>query len=250
MSSLNKGLDILRLLGEPPYELSLSEIATQTDLGKSGLYKILSSLREKNFVIQDPSSRKYHLGPILLRMGSVYSRLIGIENIAEPVLRHLHGILGESLYISIWEGDRAYPAVKKCSPGSVYDANDFIGKSLPIHSGASAKLLAAYQDEQRVHQLLIESELDPRTPYTPTDVEEILVEYREIRERGYAVEDQCFSLGVFCLSVPIFARNGKVWCALSLGVHSESVTAERVKMWLQCLRDGAEEISSQLQLRR
>ena len=250
MSSLNKGLDILRLLGESPYELSLSDIAAQMDMGKSGLYKILCALKEKNFVVQDPSSRNYHLGPILLRMGNVYSRLVGIEAIAEPVLRHLQGVMGESLYISIWEGDRAYPAIKKCAPGSVYDANDFIGKSLPIHSGASAKLLAAYQDEQRVHQLLIESDLDARTPYTPTDPAKILEEYREIRERGYAVEDQSFSLGVFCLSVPIFARNRKVWCALSFGTHREDVTPEKVTWWLQQLRDGAEEISNRLQLRR
>ncbi len=250
MSSLTKGMDILRLLGESPYELSLSEIAAEMDLGRSGLYKLLSALKDKNFVVQDPSSRKYHLGPILLRMGNVYSGLIGIEKIAGPVLDHLVRIMGGSLYISIWEGDRAYPAYKCCKTGSVYDVKDFIGKSLPIHSGASAKLLAAYQDEHRMHQLLLESELDLRTPYTVTDVEDVLREYRQIRQRGYAVEDQCFSLGVFCLSVPIFGRNSKVWCALSFGVHSEEASPERVAGWLQSLRDGADEISVQLQLRR
>lgn len=250
MSSLEKGLDILRLLGESPFELSLSEISATLKMGKSGLYKILVSLKEKNFVVQDPSSRKYHLGPILLRMGNVYSRLIGIEQIADPVLSHLLGVLGESVYISIWEGDRAYPACKKCRSGGVYDANDFIGKSLPIHSGASAKLLAAYQDEGRIHQLLLESDLVQRTPYTLTDIEEILREYREIRQQGYAVEDESFNLGVFCLSVPVFGRNQRVWCCLSMAAPRNVADPEKTQIWLQHLRDGAEEISSQLQLRR
>jgi DNA-binding IclR family transcriptional regulator len=219
-------------------------------MGKSGLYKVLTSLKAKNFVIQDPSSRKYHLGPILLRMGNVYSGLIGIEKIAEPVLSHLLRILGQSVYISIWEGDRAYPACKKCPIGGVYDANDFIGKSLPIHSGASAKLLAAYQDEGRIHQLLLESDLIKRTPHTLTDIHDILQEYRQIREQAYAVEDESFSLRVFCLSVPIFGRNGSVWCCLSMAAQREAADEQRVQLWLQNLRDGAEEISTQLQLRR
>lgn len=250
MSSLDKGLDILRLLGESPFELSLSEISSALSMGKSGLYKILGSLKEKNFVVQDPSSRKYHLGPIVLRMGNVYSGLIGIEKIAEPVLTYLRELIGESVYISIWEGDRAYPACKKSRPGGVYDATDFIGMSLPIHAGASAKLLAAYQHEGRIEQLLLQSDLVQRTPRTLTDISEILEEYRQIREQGYAIEDESFSLGVMSISVPIVGRNQSVWCCLSMAAPRESVDEEKIHRWIHNLRDGAEEISAQLQLRR
>jgi len=250
LSSLQKGLDILRLLADPPFSYTLSEMALATGMGKSGLYKILSSLRDKNFVVQEISSKKYHLGPIVLRMGNVYSRLIGIEDLAEPVLSHLCQVLGETVYISIWEGDRAYPACKKCRPGGIYDANDFIGKSVPINAGASAKLLAAYQDRDRIKKLLDESDLKPVTPYTMTSSSEIMEEYEVIRSQGYAVEDQGFSLGEWCLSVPIFDKNGEVHCALSVGAPREAVSEDLIPVWLQRLKDGADEIGMQMQLRR
>ena len=134
MSSLATGLDVLRALAEPPFNYTLSELATSMNIGRSGLYKILSQLREKNFVHQDRSSKKYHLGPVMLRMGNVYSGIIGIEKIAAPILSYLCKTIGESVYISIWEGDRAYPVFKCCRPDGIYDTKDFIGKNIPINA--------------------------------------------------------------------------------------------------------------------
>lgn len=250
MSSLLKGMEVLRVLAEPPFNYTLSELSSTMGMGKSGLHKILSTLKEKNFVVQEGSSKKYHLGPVVLRMGNVYSKLIGIEDIASPVLSNLCQVLGETVYISIWEGDRAYPACKCCRPGGIYDANDFIGKSVPINAGASAKLLAAYQDREFIQGLLLRTELTARTPYTLTSIPEILEEYDRIVKQGYSIEDQSFSLGVWCLSVPIFGKNRAVDRCLSVGAPVEAIGEGIFPVWLQRLRDGADEIGTQLQLRR
>lgn len=250
MSSLATGLDVLRALAEPPFNYTLSELATSMNIGRSGLYKILSQLREKNFVHQDRSSKKYHLGPVMLRMGNVYSGIIGIEKIAAPILSYLCKTIGESVYISIWEGDRAYPVFKCCRPDGIYDTKDFIGKSIPINAGASAKLLAAFQNPEKVKKLLEKYELDQRTPYTLTSIPEILEEFKAIRAQKYAVEDQSFSLGVWCMSIPIYGRNQEVTTCLSVGAHKKDVTDEKFALWLQQLNNGADEIGTQLQLRR
>ena len=53
MGSLDKAMSILKHLGDPPYEFSLSELASFVDIGKSGAFKILKTLQAHNFVIQD-----------------------------------------------------------------------------------------------------------------------------------------------------------------------------------------------------
>ncbi len=249
MSSLIKGMDILRTLAEPPFYYNLSELASSMNMGKSGLYKILSSMKDKNFVVQDRSSKKYHLGPVVLRMGNVYSRITAINEISDPILANLCEALGETVYISIWEGDRAYPVCKRCRPGGLYETNDFIGKNIPINAGASAKLLAAYQDRWKIEELLKNTEMEKRTPYTETSIAKIMEEYKTIRAQAYAVEDQSFSLGVWCLSVPISGRDGRVDHCLALGTTKESVTDSLIPIWLQRLRDGAEEIGLAIQLK-
>ncbi len=250
MSSIDKALTILRLLGDPPYEMGLSEIARELNLPRSGVHKILAALKEQHFVTQNPESKKYHLGAIVLRLGKVYSRLIGLEEITLPVLQELCSLTGESVYISVWEGDRAYPAVKCSRSGGVYDYQDFIGKSLPVNSGASAKLLFAFQGREAVESMISSMPLEKRTPYTEMDPSCLLKEYEHIRFQEYAEEWETFNLGEVSFSVPIFGKNKRVWCCLSLAAPKEHVTDEKVILWLRHLRSGAEDISYKLQFRR
>ena len=250
MSSLEKALLLLKRLGEPPYELGLSEIAVHAGIGKSGAYKLLRTMQEQNFVIQDHSSKKYHLSPIMLRLGNVYGHFKGIGETAPPILAHTSRAVGETTYITIWEGDRAFPAYKHRVPGGVYDVNDFIGKSIPLNSGGSAMLLCAYQDPEHIRSLLDASELERRTPYTLVDRDVLMEEYRKIRDQGYALEDEVFNIGVLSLAVPVFDRERAVRISLAMAPPKKHATEGKIVEWLHLLKDGAEELSYKLQFRR
>lgn len=249
MSSLEKSLLILKRLGDPPYELSLSDIADHIDMGKSGAFKLLNIMKNHNFVIQNKTSKKYHLGPIMLRLGNVYGRFNGIQEIAKPILTHITETLGETTYISIWEGERAFPAYKKYLPGGIYDYNDFIGKSLPLNAGGSAMLLCAFQDPSHIREILDSIELEQRTPFTLTDRDLLMEEYRKIREQGYVIEDETFSLGILSIAVPVFDKSNMVGACLALAARKDHATEEKISEWLQVLRNGAEELSYKLQFR-
>ncbi len=249
MSSLEKSLIILKRLGDPPYELSLSELASHIGIGKSGTFKLLHVMKNHNFVIQDTSSKKYHLGPIMLRLGNVYSRFKGIEQIAKPILSHITEKFQETTYITIWEGDRAFPAYKKSLKGGIYEYNDFIGMSLSLNAGASAMVLCAFQDPDHIREILGSLKLEKRTPFTVTDVDLLMEEFSRIRERRYALEDEIFSLGVLSLAVPVFDRDNSVWSCLALAAPKAHATEQNITKWIQALRDGAEELSYNLQFR-
>lgn len=250
LSSLDKGIRILKLLGEPPYEYGLKEISENLDMGRSGAFKLLDALRAEHVVIQDRSTKKYHLGPVVLRLGRVYGQLKGLEELADPILAYIHRSSGETTYLTLWEGDRAFPAYKKSTSEGIYGYNDFIGKSIPVNSGASAMALCAFQGGEKIAALLGQAELPKRTPLTETDPERLTALYETIRQKGYAFEDRTFSLEHVSLAVPVFDRNGEVWSCLCLSAATERATEERITQWLQLLKDGAEELSLKLQFRR
>jgi len=249
MGSLDKAMSILKHLGDPPYEFSLSELASFVDIGKSGAFKILKTLQAHNFVIQDFLTKKYHLSPIMIRLGNVYGRLKGIEEIIRPVLSYISRTLGETTYITVWEGDRAFPAYKNVVRGGCYDAADFIGTSIPLNSGGSAMVLCAYQDGELMRKILSTAELEKRTPFTIMDRECLLEEYGKIRERGYAIEDETFSLGEITLAVPIFAQEGVVIASLGLSAPKHHLPEEKIPEWIHILKKGAEEISISFRFR-
>lgn len=249
MSSVNKALQVLRKLGEPPFEYTLTELSAELNLTRSNLFKILKDLENNFFVIKESYSKKYHLGPINLRLGTVYSKLTGFNEIAKPVLKHLCEIMGETVYTCIWEGDRVVVLDKETCPGSLYDRNDFIGKSLPVNCGSSGKLLFAYQGSGKTRDLLKEIVLQKRTVNTVMDKEKLLEEFLKIREQGYSFEDETFDMGVIGLSVPIFSKTGEVLFCLSMNSEKNENNLARVPFWLRNLQSAAENISYHLQFR-
>ncbi len=249
MSSLGKALRILKALAEPPFEYSLTELSEHMNIGKSGLYKLLQELRNEHFVVQNRSTKKYHLGPISLRLGKVYSRYIGFEEIAGPILDHLLKAINETVYVAVWEGDRVVVVCKRTRPGALYEMNDFIGQSLPVNGGSSGRLLTAFQDPDVIDEILDKTELEKRTPYTIEDREELLKDYEKIRQEGYCVEDQTFSLGVMGISVPITDKSGSVPACLAMNAARTEENMKKVPVWLQLLKDAAQEFTYKLQFR-
>jgi len=250
MNSAEKLIYILKRLGEPPYEMGITELAHEMQVSKSCIHKIVTTLVEENLIVQNPTSKKYFLGPMLFRLGSVYSDLKGIWDIAKPVIKRLAVSTKQSVYIGIWDGTQAFMAYKIDGSSDFTLFKGLTGKKTQIHAGVAGKVLGAYQDIALINKLLDEEELEPKTPRTIVTREGILNEYRRIREQGYGISDEEHTVGVFGIGVPILDKNGKVWSCLCLGGRKAFFSEENTHLWIHNLKDGAEEISYRLGFRR
>jgi IclR family KDG regulon transcriptional repressor len=110
-------------------------------------------------------------------------------------------------------------------------------------------LLTAYLPEARIQRILKTRTIEKKTPYTETDPEKLMEEYRKIKKQGYAVSIEENRVGAFGMAAPIRDRHGKVWACLSLVGPRETFTPDVVDEWLSLLRDGADEISRRLGFR-
>jgi len=77
----------------------------------------------------------------------------------------------------------------------------------------------------------------------------LLKDYEAIRVNGYCVEDQTFSLGVMGISVPVFGKDGKVFACLAMNAPRTDENMEKVPLWIQLLKDAANDFSYKLQFR-
>jgi IclR family KDG regulon transcriptional repressor len=247
---LDVAITIVKLLGESPYEYSLTEIANQVGTGKSRVYKILVTLCEESLVVKNPKTKTYHLGPVVFRLGSVYSDLKGIWEIARPIMKEIADTTKQSVYVGIWDGSQAFMAYKIDGSEDFTLYKGLTGKKTQINAGVAGKVLAAYQDPDLIEAILENNELQKKTPKTITEKGQILKEYEIIRSQGYAISDEEHTLGLYAIGVPVFDRNGQVWSCLCLGGRKQFFSKENVQEWILFLQEGAEEISHRLGFRR
>lgn len=245
MNSTEKVLWLLKRLGNPPYAMSLTTLAEELACGRSGVYKLLSSLVKDGFLVQDQENKKYSLGPALYRLGMLYSDLRGISRIAQPILRRLADETGETVSLAVREGDDAILLTKIESPHAIRLLGK-TGQKYPFNAGAIGKLLAAYHDPERMEELLRKTELVKVTPTTITDHHQLWEEYRNIRLQGYAHSNEENTLGAFGISAPIYERPGIVSTCLCIAGPKERFTPERIQKWTLAVTLGAQEISQLL----
>lgn len=248
MTSLGKGLQILKYMTEPPYEYGVSEIAEKVGIVKSGAHKLLVDLLNNGFVIQNKRTRQYRLGPAVYRLGTVYSEMRGIIEASDNVIKGISSVTGTSVLLGLRDADEAFLAYKIDPPGA-FSYRGQVGRAFPLHAGALGKLLGAYMETRDAQRILDSAGLRKITSITVTDRETLFQQYSQIRRQGY-----CLALGenidgAFGLAVPIFDRNMEVWSCLCAAGPRELYKPELKEDWLRLLREGAKEISYKLGVR-
>lgn len=253
IGSIEKALGVFNLLRKAPYSMNLTEIAAGLNMSKPGALKILRVLEENAFLLKDPQSKHYSLGPALFRLGNLYREQKGITEIVQPVLYQLTDFTKATSYLTLWEKDEAFLILVEENlkePCYALKGGVVFGDAIPIHCGASAKLLAAYQDKALVTGILEKRGLERKGSRTIVSMEDLFGEYASIREKGYALSEDEYEEGLIALSVPIPASGNGVRMALSISGNKAWLSREGILEHLPLLQQGARQVAYKLAFRK
>lgn len=245
LTPIEKALMILETMSNHPDELKVAELSEITQLNRTTVHRILQELLAKDWVIQNFKTKKYIIGPMAFHVGMAYTNNNNIEPKILEVLDKISAQVKESVGYAIREGDKVI-SLYEVEIHQPYKMNYHPGKFYPINRGCYAKCLMAYNDQERVKQLLSEQKFEKVAPNTLTGPEEILCEFEKIRGQGYVVSNEEVAPLVAGVGVPVFDKSGKVKgclaCAFLKGQDFES----KLQTYLEIFRRGAEEIERYL----
>src|SRR5579871_5744825 len=136
---------ILRAVTEAPNGLTLSEVATVTELPSPTVHRFLKSLVDAGFVERKELTKRYGYGPVLIQLGlAARSADYGAES-EENGLRKLRDRWQECFYLSM-QIDGSVVCVRSTETTDPIRMSIFVsvGRRLPMHSSAAAKAIVAY----------------------------------------------------------------------------------------------------------
>lgn len=197
--SLERAFELLEHLADAGGEMTLSELTDAAGLPMPTTYRLLRTLVEGGYVWQGPT-RRYALGPRLIRLGEAASRLLGAR--ARPVLAELVGEVGETANMALLEGDEVVYVAQVPSRHSVRMFTE-VGRRVKPHSTGVGKALLAQLPKETAQEILRRTGLPAATPRTITDPAVLMAELDRVRAQGYAVDDEEQELGVRCVAVPV-----------------------------------------------
>ena len=240
VQSLDRALQLLEQLADAGGSMRLAELEAATGLPLPTIHRLIRSLVHNGYVRQEPS-RRYALGPRLIRLGESAGRALG--SWAVPRLTALVTEIGETANMAVLEGDAVVYVAQAPSAHSMRMFTE-VGRRVPAHCTGVGKALLSQLTDEKVLALLRRTGMPAQTPRTHTDPTAMLSELSEIREQGWAIDDAEQEIGVRCIAVPLLGA--PALAALSVSGPSGRITMGRVAQIAPVLQIAATELAEDL----
>jgi IclR family KDG regulon transcriptional repressor len=248
VQSVDRALSILDLLKDHNDGLGITELANRMDLAKSTIHRLLASLKKHGYVRQDPLTEHYLLGLKLIEMGSIVTQSLEIRKIASPIMNKLVQETGETSHLVVLEDGEVVYIEKIESPYTIR-MYSLIGRRAPVHCTGVGKAIIAHLPEEKVRQIAEHRGLPRFTENTITNLDDLLVHLREIREKGYSFDREEHETGIYCVAAPVFNHKGEPVAGLSVSGPIMRMDEEKVKFCMDRVVHYAKEISKNLGFR-
>jgi len=237
---IDRAAALLDAIARYPEPVSLKVLGAETGLHPSTAHRILASLADNGFVERDAAGH-YRLGLRLLQLGVRLHGDVDVRALARPVMAALCERLGETINLTIREGDQVV-YIDKATPSRSIHVHQLIGARAPLHVTAVGKLMLAAGGEAAIRAYAERTNLPAYTRNSITDVERLIAECNAALTQGYALDNQEAELDVGCIGVLLLAGGGRVAGGLSV-----SAPIERRQMdWIEPLTAAGRDLSEQL----
>ncbi len=245
-STADRAIDVLLLFDDAHLHLTAAEVSEQLKMPRSTTYRYLQSLRSNQLIEEDESGGRFRLGPRLLQLARVARKGIGLSEVALPSMEALAARTGETVLLTRSSGDHVVCLERVESQHRVALSYER-GHVLPLHAGASAKVLLAFLPEQEIDTILGSLTLTRYTERTVTDKEVLRQQLREIRAAGFVVTDGEVDEGVRGVAAPIFGPDGRVVAGLSIAGPSFRLGDDTLPEAIRAVQEYAAAIGKKLE---
>ena len=245
VQSAERIFQVVEMLAEHG-EMGLMEISAALGLHKSTVHRLLMSLVYMGYAKQDAETQKYMLSYKIVSMAGKILDRMDILKVAKPYMERLSDLSGETVHLLQREENNILYIYKIEAKVGTIRMVSHVGMVHPMYCSGVGKAIMATLPEKEVKQIWNESIIEKKTEHTITDYEEMKRVLAEVRESGYALDDEENEEGVRCIAASLRDYHNEVRYAFSISGPVSRMTRERVEELSVDVKKVQEELSREL----
>lgn len=225
--AVDRSLTLLVLLAGVPAGMEASALARAAGLHVSTVFRILQTLKVRNFVVEAPGGL-YKIGPRAFEVGNSFLRNTSLQSEGQQIAERLAAETGETASVGILDSDEVlYLAIAHGQRELGIQSN--VGTRHPLYCTALGKVLLAGLNWPDARALLSRIERIRKTENTIVDVDRLGEELRTVAAQGYALDAEERILGVRAVAAPVRDHSGRVIAAISAAGPAFRITGENLE---------------------
>ncbi len=240
VQSIDRAFDIIELLSKESRSIAMTEIGRRLNLHKSTVHRLLSSLRDRGYVEKETGTGNYKLGLGFVELASLYLNSLELKTEASPFLNQLTKQTGQTTFLATRDGAEIV-YIDKVETYNSLRRYTIIGKRLPMHATSLGKAMLSGFSDKEIEELYPDKKLAVMTKKTVPTADALMAEIRQIRERGWSIDDEESEKGTRCVGAPIFDYRDRVIAAVSLAwdmtIHPDITWNDYARQVVKCAAD-------------
>ena len=220
-------LDLLELYHGNHAELGVSTLSRMMMLSRNKVFRLLSTLKSRNYIEQNTHTEKYRLGAKTLELRQSFVRHMRRFDSVRSLLKIMAGECNETVCYTVLDNGNVL-TLDKIESRHVYRAAPEVGKLLPSYCTAAGKIMLAQLAVAVQEHYLSTQRFERYTLQTITDIDLVRSELRESARKGYAVARDELCQGMSSVASVIRDHTLGTVGAVTLVCPSVRLTEERL----------------------
>jgi IclR family pca regulon transcriptional regulator len=246
IKSLEKAVNLICFLSQHGSPLKLEDLVKISGVKKTSCFRILQTLTKVGFISKDPETSGYFIGPKMISIGLSAARKSSIRELALPFMKEIREKTGTTVNLAILSGPEVI-FVERLQSAHILEANLRIGSRLSAHLSSMGKAMLAYLSEVQLEDILRQIHFEKKTVKTISSIKVLKDELKNIRQKGFALNDEELEAGLFAIAAPLRNQAGMAIAAMNISFplirHSRQ---EALKTFCPLLLEACRNISSLL----
>jgi len=218
LSTLEKGLSVLKSFSRDRSKMTLSEVARVTKLNPAVARRCLITLLEMGYVGKVDNT--FFLRPRVLELSTPFVESFNIDNLIRPPLQQLRDQTGDSASFAVLSGsDILY--ITHVSTYRVIRTQAATGTRFPALATSLGRAILSAHSDGEIDAFLYKYPLTAMTKYTTTDPASLRTAILEARTIGFSMVSDQLDYGITSIACPVvipsFGAIGAINCSSSTG---------------------------------
>jgi IclR family KDG regulon transcriptional repressor len=239
---VSRALDLIEQLSQSPKPMGLTELSKSVELSKSTVSRLLATLQSRGYVEKVEPNGKYTLGPKLISLVSCHIGSLELQTEARPYLSLLASDLNLTTHLGILDGNEVI-YIEKLDRFPTKQLYSQIGYRVPAYCSSLGKCLLARYSGEELERIMGGTRFQTYTARTIPTLEALKEQLRRIRDQGWAMDDQEYTVGHMCVGAPIYDYRGEIIAAVSASGTSAVLTPEYLPVVIEEVKQTARQIS-------
>ncbi len=246
LTTLARGLTVLRSFSKERPEMTLSEVATSTALSPAVARRCLNTLVELGYV--GKKGKMFLLTPEVMDFAHAFLESMNLEEVVRPYLQEVRDKTGDSSSLAVLSHFDILYLVHVSTNRMVRMAAG-VGTRFPAYATSLGRVLLAHHSNEFIEEFLHGTELKKLTDKTVTSISLLRKILKKTRRQGYASIRDELDYGIVSIAVPVRNDTGEIIAAINCSTATTRVDElEMLKSRLPYLQEASTRI--EIELRR